>query len=55
MDDFKIECYISSSETEEKKILSIDKKTLESLINSTEVRALSEYYSKKINVISNKN
>ncbi len=55
MDDFKIECYISSSETEEKKISSIDKKILDALINNTELRALNEYYSRKIKVISNKN
>ena len=54
VNEFRIECYVSSDDTQKTKLSSLDKKDMLSWQKDMEARALSEYYNQKIKVSGKK-
>ena len=54
MNEFRIECYVSSDDTQKTKLSSLDKKDMLSWQKDMEARALSEYHNQKIKIKSKK-
>ena len=54
MNEFRIECYVSSDDTQKTKLSSLDKKDMLSWQKDMEARALSEYHNQKNKIKSKK-
>lgn len=52
MNEFRVECFIEDNDNKITKLSNLKKKEIEIWKRSTEKRALSEYYNKKVEILN---